>query len=324
MDPKSVFTLRAGVSDVGKRMDVFISGRLSHMSRSFIANLIRTNKIQVNAQFRKPGYIIKKDDLIQVELPPPRPSGFLPEPMNISVLYEDQHLVVVNKPPGLVVHPAPGHTSGTLVNGLLYLCPDLKGIGGELRPGIVHRLDKDTSGVLLVAKDDRTHQSLSAQFKERSVKKEYIALVYGEMTADSGKIDLPIGRHPLHRKKMSTVSSKTREAETQWRVLSRFNGVSLVGINLKTGRTHQIRVHFSAIHHPIVGDPVYAGKSMIKTVSLQASDLIKTVKRQMLHAFRITFIHPDSGQVLSFEAPVPGDMADLIELLHSCDMKAQD
>jgi 23S rRNA pseudouridine1911/1915/1917 synthase len=316
MDVKSAFTLHVSPLDEGKRLDLYISDHYHYLSRSFVVNLIKNNKICVDGQIKKPGYRIKAEDVIKGEIPPSEPCGFFAEPMDLSILHEDESLIVINKPPGLVVHPSPGHSSGTLVNGLLHHCPDLKGIGGEIRPGIVHRLDKDTSGVMVVAKDARTHQYLSRQFKDRKVKKEYIALVFGELTPDSGRITLPIGRHPLDRKKMSAASAKGREAETIWRITSRFNGFSLVKVNLKTGRTHQIRVHFSAIHHPVVGDPVYAGGKITKTISKGTREILKTAKRQMLHAFRITFIHPESEESVSFEAPVPPDMAGFINALN--------
>lgn len=316
MDVKSAFTLRVGPSDEGKRLDLCISDHYQHLSRSFVVNLIKNSKIYVDGQIKKSGYRVKADEVIQGEIPPSTPCGFFAEPMELFILHEDERLIVINKPPGLVVHPSPGHLSGTLVNGLLHHCPDLKGIGGEIRPGIVHRLDKDTSGVMVIAKDAPTHQYLSRQFKDRKVKKEYIALVFGELARDSGRITLPIGRHPLDRKKMSAASPKGREAETIWRVTSRFNGFSVVRVNLKTGRTHQIRVHFSAIHHPVVGDPVYAGGKIMKTVTKEAREILKTVKRQMLHAFQITFTHPETEEPVFFEAPVPPDMAGFISALN--------
>jgi 23S rRNA pseudouridine1911/1915/1917 synthase len=315
MDVKSAFLLRAGPSDEGKRLDIFIANHL-RLSRSYIIYLIKNNKIHIDDQLKKPGYRIKINDVIKGEIPPSGPSEFLPEPMDLAILHEDERLIVINKPPGLVVHPSPGHLAGTLVNGLLHHCPDLKGIGGEIRPGIVHRLDKDTSGVMVIAKDDEAHQFLSRQFKERKIKKEYMALIFGELFPDSGKINLAIGRHPSDRKKMSTISRRARDAETLWTVINRFNGFSLVSVNLKTGRTHQIRVHFSAIHHPIVGDPVYSGGKIFKTTSRETQTILKTADRQMLHARRIAFIHPESEKTVIFEAPIPTDMANLIKALH--------
>jgi 23S rRNA pseudouridine1911/1915/1917 synthase len=229
--------------------------------------------------------------------------------------------VVINKPPGLVVHPAPGHYSGTLVNGLLYHCPDLGGIGSELRPGIVHRLDKDTSGTLVVAKDGAALEGLNAQFKARTVQKTYLALVHGAMPAAEGTIRLPIGRHPVDRKRMSVASRKTRPAETGWRVRSRFSGFTLLELDLKTGRTHQIRVHCAAVHHPIVGDPVYgkrstASRSLAKPPrSDEINALLTGAHRQMLHAWRLGFVHPYNGLPVHFESPLPEDMQTLIDRL---------
>jgi len=213
-----------------------------------------------------------------------------------------------------VVHPAPGHHSGTLVNALLYHCPKLNGIGGALRPGIVHRLDKDTSGVLVVAKNDSTHIHLSKQFRSRQVKKKYLALVYGKLESDSGSVSFPIGRHPVDRKKMSTNSRKSREAETTWQIRERFEAASLIEVNLKTGRTHQIRVHCAAIRHPVVGDKVYGPRKRGKNI-IYDKNLIESIPRQMLHAWRIELTHPKTEEMVSFEAPIPSDMQTLITVL---------
>jgi 23S rRNA pseudouridine1911/1915/1917 synthase len=263
---------------------------------------------------RKPGYRIKTGDEICGCIPPPTPILSKPESISIDILHEDDDIVVINKQPGLVVHPAPGHHSGTLVNALLYHCPKLEGIGGALRPGIVHRLDKDTSGVLVVAKNDRAHHHLSRQFKSRRVKKEYLALVYGKMESDSGSVSLPIGRHPVDRKKMSTNSRKSRVAETTWQIRERFELASLIEINLKTGRTHQIRVHCAAIKHPVMGDNVYGPRKTGKNVTY-GKNLFGSVPRQMLHAWRIMLTHPATEAMVSFEAPIPSDMQAVITAL---------
>ena len=269
--------------------------------------LIREGAVCVNETLRKPGYRVKAGDVIEGAVPPPEPVAFAPEPMPLSVLYEDSDLIVVNKPPGLVVHPAPGHSSGTLVNGLLYHCPELQGIGTKQRPGIVHRLDKDTSGTLVVAKSGIVHRHLSHQFKSRKVEKRYLALVLGIMESDSGKVNLPIGRHPVHRKKMSTKSAKGRSAETDWKIRERFPNASLLEVVLKTGRTHQIRVHCSAIRHPVIGDPVY-GRPMIGKFPI-------VPHRQMLHAWRLGFTHPVLEKWMQFESPIPEDMKEFMEVL---------
>jgi 23S rRNA pseudouridine1911/1915/1917 synthase len=305
------FSFRADAIYRGIRLDVFLAERLPDCSRSFAGQLIAGERVKVNGQTRKPGYRLKAGDTVSGCIPAPKPSGFLPEPLPLHILYEDPDIVVIDKPPGLVVHPAPGHDSGTLVNALLFHCPDLGAIGEELRPGIVHRLDKDTSGTLVVAKNARAMEQLAAQFKERRVRKDYLALVCGEMAADCGTIRLPVGRHPVDRKRMSTHSRKGREAETGWRVARRLGGFTLLELRLKTGRTHQIRVHCAAIRRPIVGDPVYGGrKASGGRVEIQA--LLASVGRQMLHAWRLEILHPRTGDRMVFESPLPEDMARLI------------
>lgn len=322
MPPNGAFRVRVAPSDQGKRLDVVVAAHLSDCSRSFAASLIADDKIRVDGQNKKPSYRVRVGDDIEGTIPEPEPIAFKPEPIEIDLLYEDRHLIVVNKPPGLVVHPAPGHYSGTLVNALLYHCRDLEGIGTKLRPGIVHRLDKDTSGALVVAKTAAAHEHLSQQFKARAVEKKYLALVFGEPKSNKGAIRLPIGRHPVDRKRMSTISTKHREAESLWKVRERFRGVTLLEVNLKTGRTHQIRVHCAAIHHPIVGDPVYCPRKLLKNIlknlssqSPEFTAVIASAKRQMLHAWRLGFQHPSTAKPMSFESPVSRDMADLIDSL---------
>jgi len=306
----------------GIRLDVFLAERLPDCSRSFAGQLIAGERVKVNGQARKPGYRLKAGDTVSGCIPPPKPSGYLPESIPLHILYEDHDIVVINKPPGLVVHPAPGHASGTLVNALLYHCPDLGAIGEEMRPGIVHRLDKDTSGTLVVAKNATALEHLAAQFKERSVRKDYLALVHGDMPADCGTIRLPVGRHPVDRKRMSTHSRKGREAETGWRVVRRLVGFTLLELRLKTGRTHQIRVHCAAIQRPIVGDPVYGRrKAPADRVEIQA--LLASVGRQMLHAWRLEIVHPRTGERMRFEAPLPDDMERLIVALTDRGLEAE-
>ncbi|MFO7556498.1 MAG: RluA family pseudouridine synthase [Desulfobacterales bacterium] len=314
MRDQSSFTILVDMSDSGKRLDLLIASRISDISRSVATTLIRNGMIRVQGVAKKPGYRVKPGDKICGAIPPPEPVLFKPEPIPIHILYEDDDIIVVDKQPGLVVHPAPGHYSGTLVNGLLYHCPGLGGIGGKLRPGIVHRLDKDTSGVLVAAKNGAAHQNLSKQFKSRKITKKYLALVYGKMDTDSGTVSLPIGRHPVDRKKMSTNSRKSRIAETSWQIRERFELASLIEVNLKTGRTHQIRVHCAAIRHPVIGDPVYGGRKSGKMVA-DGKDDFKSVPRQMLHAWRLVFIHPMTKRIVSFEAPIPSDMQDMITSL---------
>jgi 23S rRNA pseudouridine1911/1915/1917 synthase len=312
MHDPSAFTILVDVSDSGKRLDLLVASRISGCSRSVATSLIRNGKVRVQGSAKKPGYRARTGDEICGTIPPPEPVLLKPEPIPIDILYEDNDIVVINKPPGIVVHPAPGHYSGTLVNALLYHCPGLEGIGGEIRPGIVHRLDKDTSGVMVVAKNSAAHHDLALQFKSRRIKKKYLALVYGRMESDSGRVSLPIGRHPVDRKKMSTHSRKSRMAETTWRVRKRFARATLVELGLKTGRTHQIRVHCAAIKHPVVGDSVYGGRKAGKSI---AYDLVVSVPRQMLHAWRLEFTHPKNQKTLCFEAPIPSDMGDILEKL---------
>ena len=308
MDCGDAFTFPAAAGCCGIRLDVFIAERLPGCSRSLAAQLITTERFKVNGQARKPSYRLKADDVVSGRLPAPQPCGFQPEPIPLSILHEDADIIVVDKPAELVVHPAPGHRSGTLVNALLYHCPDLTGIGAELRPGIVHRLDKDTSGTLVVAKTAAALEHLAGQFKRRTVRKDYLAIVHGEMPAASGTVRLPIGRHPVDRKRMSTVSRRGREAETEWRVLRALCGASLLEVGLRTGRTHQIRVHCAAIGHPILGDPVYGrGRGGER----------RGPGRQMLHALRLELDHPRTGERMRFESPLPEDMREVIESLEA-------
>ena len=312
------FTFLAQADDAGKRLDTALTHHLSNCTRSFAANLIRKGEVTVQGILKKPGYRVQEGDAIAGRFPPSQPIALLPEPIDIDILYEDEDLVVINKQPGLVVHPAPGHHGGTLVNALLYHCSGLKGIGGELRPGIVHRLDKDTSGVLVAAKNDATHVHLSTQFKSRTIKKTYLALVHGDMETASGTIALPVGRHPVLRKKMSTQSRAGRKAETRWHTIERFDRVTLLELQIKTGRTHQIRVHCAAIDHPVVGDPVYGRRNRKKGEPKNAAaQLIRTAPRQMLHAWRLGFVHPGEEKRVSFEAPIPSDMQILLESLRN-------
>ena len=319
MPANGAITLFARASDEGKRLDVFVASQLAGYTRSFVAGLIGKQHFLVNGQPKKPGYRIKSSDTITGVIPAPVPIELKPEPISLDILYEDDHIVVVNKQPGLVVHPAAGHDGGTLVNGLLYHCTDLGGIGGQLRPGIVHLLDKDTSGTLVVAKNDMAHAHLARQFKSRRVLKQYRALVHGTLKSSNGTIKLPIGRHPVDRKRMSTKSARGRTAETQWKVEHQFQWFALLAVTLKTGRTHQIRVHCAGMQHPIVGDKVYRPRKLEKTIRRECNQpdkilqVIKTAGRQMLHAWRLGFTHPQSGAWMVFESPLPEDMVQLIK-----------
>ncbi len=299
------------------RFDAYLARHLEGQSRSHAAMLIRDGAVRIADAVRKPGYKVKPGEHIVGRLPEPTPVDLAPQALPLDILFEDSDLIVINKPAGMVVHPAAGHATGTLVNALLYHCPDLGGIGGELRPGIVHRLDKDTTGVLVAAKNAQAHWALSHQFKERQIQKRYLALVVGSPSASSGRIDLPVGRHAVERKKMAVVNSG-REALTLWQVQEQFTDMALLSLELKTGRTHQIRVHCQAIGHPLVGDPLYGRpKAMTRWAADHPSlaPVLKLVRRQMLHAAFIAFSHPASGKQLAFTAPLPEDMSSLIDHL---------
>ncbi len=308
----SEMRLLAGPESEGQRLDLFIVKNIQQvdLSRSRVRGLIQAGHVLVNGVERKAGYVLHRNDLVTVTIPPLEPSELVPEKVFFQVLYEDDALLVLSKPPGTVVHPACGHDRGTLVHGLLYHCEDLSGISGELRPGIVHRLDKDTSGVMVVAKNDHVHHSLVRQFKGRSVKKMYRAIVVGKLTPGEGRIDLPIGRHPVNRKKMAVLERGGREAVTLWRVLEQFaDEFSYVEIRLETGRTHQIRVHMSAIGHPIAGDAIYGRK--------KESFEKYGISRQCLHSYCLSFTHPVTGKELQFVAPVWPDIQKTLELLRN-------
>ncbi len=290
--------------EAGRRLDAYLAEKLA-LTRSQVKKALERGHISLNGQRAKPSHRVRPGEEILVDLPPPEPPELHPQDVPFEVLYEDDDLAVINKPAGVVVHPAAGHWQGTLVHGLLKRLKGLSGIGGEIRPGIVHRLDKDTSGLMVVAKNDTTHILLGRQFKESRVQKLYLAIVHGCPEAREGRIDLPVGRHPVYRKKMSIQCRVCRQALTLWRLLKVFRKAALIEARPLTGRTHQIRVHLSAIGHPIVGDPLYGG---CRPVGPKA-------KRQMLHAFRLSFVHPGTKKLLSFEAPLPQDMAQLLACL---------
>lgn len=313
MVKEGAFTIYADETSINNRLDVVVSNHTEDCSRSFAATLIKIGSIKVLGIQRKPGYKLKPGDIITGFIPAPLPVSYSPEPVPFRILFEDPYLLVVDKPSGLVVHPAPGHHGATLVNGLLFHCPDLKGVGGEFRPGIVHRLDKDTSGIILAAKSSPVHEYLANQFKDRKVEKKYLALVWGEMPSHEGRIDFSIGRHPVDRKKMSVKSYRGRQALTLWKVREVLQKASLLELNLKTGRTHQIRVHCAALNHPILGDDIY-GKNRQKTIRKKDGSE-KRIPRQMLHAWRIKFIHPVEKKEMAFEACIPDDMKEILEFL---------
>jgi 23S rRNA pseudouridine1911/1915/1917 synthase len=295
-----------------------LAASLPQISRSQVKKLIENQFVRINGRPAKAGDKLKGGESISVTIPAPVSAVAVPEPLPLIILYEDSHLVVVDKPAGMVVHPAPGHYSGTLVNALLNHCRDLAGIGGELRPGIVHRLDKDTSGVLVASKDEPTHHALSRQFKEHAVKRRYLALVQGTIKEKSGTIDRPIGRHPRERKKMTVLPSAGRRAVTHWHVLQVFEDdyLSLVELRLETGRTHQIRVHFAQMGHPVVGDPIYGSNRWLKQMAdSELRGMLLNLERQALHARVLGFEHPQKGVFLEFESPLPSDIMEILEYL---------
>lgn len=299
------FTFAAEKEDVGTRIDVFLAENMEDLSRSGVQKLIDEGMITLNGGKTKANYKLREKDIIDVTVPEVKEVEILPEDIPLDILYEDADVIVVNKPQGMVVHPAPGHTSGTLVNALMFHCgDDLSGINGEKRPGIVHRIDKDTSGVLMIAKNDMAHQSLAAQLAEHSITRKYNAVVYNGFNEDEGTVDKPIGRNPQDRKKMAVTEKHSRRAVTHYRVIERMEKFTLIEAQLETGRTHQIRVHMTYIGHPLLGDPVYGPKK--QPINLEG---------QALHARVLGFIHPRTGEYMEFEAPLPPHFEALLERL---------
>lgn len=314
------FSLPVTTRDHGKRLDLFLADRLSPTSRAQIQRHITNGHIRVNGRAAKAGARIREGDLIEAYLPPPEPSDVSPENLPLTILYQDGHIAVIDKAPGIVVHPAGRLRSGTLVNALLFHCRDLQGVGGVLRPGIVHRLDKGTSGVMVIAKNDAAHEDLVTQFKQRLVGKTYSALVYGPMPTGDGVISSPMGRHPTDRKKFSVRSRHPKDALTSWHVKERFSDLTFLEISPKTGRTHQIRVHMHSVGHPVVGDPVYSGRKHLATLSNAAVRAgIVSLGRQALHAHRLTFRHPATGRIITFVSPLPSDMRTLLEIIRDAE-----
>ncbi|MFA7532820.1 MAG: RluA family pseudouridine synthase [Tissierellaceae bacterium] len=288
--------------DEGERLDVFLSKELDEVSRTYIQKLIKEKLVFVNNKTRKSSHLVEEGDHIIVKFPKPKVLQVLAEDIPLDIVYEDNDLVVVNKPQGLVVHPAPGNYTGTLVNGLLFHIDKLSSINGIIRPGIVHRLDKDTSGLLIVAKSDKAHRILSELLKNREINRTYLALVHGLIKQNEDTINLPIGRSSADRKKMAVTYKNSKEAITDYKVLSRYDNYSLIEVSLKTGRTHQIRVHMAHINHPIVGDPVYSRRK--NEFGLD---------KQMLHAYKLGFLHPVSKDYLEFEIELPRYFKDILE-----------
>lgn len=313
--------LQAPEKASGTRLDLFLANQDLDLSRSRIQKLISERNILIEGRPVKPSYKIKGKEKISIEIPPLEKLSLEPENIPLDIFYEDSDLLVVNKKAGMVVHPALGNYSHTLVNALLFHCKDLSGINGVLRPGIVHRLDKNTSGLLVVAKNDFSHLGLAEQIKNRTLLREYIAIIWGHMPSDKGTIEAPIGRSIKDRKKMAVTRVKGRESLTEYQVLERFDLCDILSIRLKTGRTHQIRVHLSYLNHPVLGDPEYGGRQKwIKGVHdihrLFAQKLLSLIDRQALHAKKLGFVHPRTKEYKEFEASLPEDIENILSYLH--------
>jgi 23S rRNA pseudouridine1911/1915/1917 synthase len=306
---------RVPPDEAGRRLDVWLSARQPALSRARVQALIRAGHARVNGRPAKPSRTVAAGETVTLEVPPPQPTALRAEALPLVVAYEDADIIVVDKAPGMVVHPAAGHAAGTLVNALLAHIPDLAGIGGELRPGIVHRLDRDTSGLLVAAKNEAALRGLVAQFRGRQVRKEYLALVWGHPQPPAGRAETLIGRSRHDRKKMSTrPAGGGRPAVTHYETAECFCDTALLRVRIETGRTHQIRVHLAHLGHPVVGDVQY-GRARRDRLPAPAA-------RQMLHAWRLGFRHPCTGQALALEAPVPDDMAALLGALRKCGVRS--
>ena len=291
------------VEERESRLDQYLARQAIGLTRSRIRQLIDGGDVLVNGATAKPAHRLRQGDLVQVSVPPPRPAVAVAQDMPIDVVYQDADLVVIDKPAGLAAHPGPGHPDRTLVNGLLALCPDIQGIGGEIRPGIVHRLDKDTSGLMIAAKNERAHHNLSQQIKDRQVEKVYLALVEGAPSPESDEIEVPIGRDPRRRTRMA-VTAEGRESRTSYRLLELAGRFSLLELTLHTGRTHQARVHLAWLGHPLLGDATYGRRSPL-------------LSRHFLHAHRLAFAHPATGEPLRFQSPLPPDLLTALDAARS-------
>lgn len=289
----------------GERIDKFLSEASADLSRSRIQNLVKDGCILVNGKPCKSNTKVKTGDQITLEMPEEIALSVEPEEMDLDIRYEDEDVIVINKPKGMVVHPAPGHTHGTLVNGLMFHCKDLSGINGVLRPGIVHRIDKDTTGLLIVAKNDMAHRDLVEQLQNKSVNRLYYALVHGVISHEFGTIDAPIGRDPKDRQNMTVIAENSKDARTHFQVLERFSQFTLVECRLETGRTHQIRVHMQYINHPVAGDPKYSFRKPFGSTG------------QFLHAHQLTFVHPRTKETMMVHAPMPKEFEEVLEALRA-------
>ena len=312
---QDVHALRVPPEGAGWRLDRFLAERLTDRSRSTFQKLIRDGRVTVEGKAARPSTELCAGDLVEVRFPAPPPEQLVPEPIPLTVVYEDEEILVIDKPARLVVHPGAGCETGTLVHGLLAREEALSGVGGPKRPGIVHRLDRGTSGLMVIARTDRAHLALAEQFRGREIRKAYQAMVWGRMRVSEGVVDASIGRDPTHRRKMSVRSPRGRAAVSRWRVLRTLPGFSLLEVKPETGRTHQIRVHLQSIGHPVVGDSRYGGAAWRGVQDPLRRRALKHFDRLALHAWKLSFTHPVRGDLLSFEAPLPADFAELIEIL---------
>ena len=302
----TAYTLTTELCDEGLRLDRFLSEELEDHSRSFLQKLIKEGLVTVDGKPVKANYRLSAGQQVSVQVREPEEVNIEPQEMPLDILYEDGDVCIVNKPKGMVVHPAAGHYRDTLVNGIMYHCQDsLSGINGSLRPGIVHRIDKDTTGALIICKNDKAHSCIAEQLKEHSITRRYRAIIIGNLSEDEGTVDAPIGRHPTQRKKMAVNRNNGKRAVTHYRVLARFRGYTYIECRLETGRTHQIRVHMASIGHPLLGDTVYG----------PAKQAYPLLEGQTLHAMVIGFVHPATGAYMEFEAPLPAYFAELLQKL---------
>jgi 23S rRNA pseudouridine1911/1915/1917 synthase len=305
-------SLKVQGSEAGARLDAWIAGQLPELSRARVQALMAEGAVRLGGRPARPSLRLRGGEEVTIELPDPVAAVPAPEDLPLAVVYEDARLLVVDKPPGMTVHPGAGRLSGTLVNALLHHVRDLSGIGGVLRPGIVHRLDRGTSGLMVVAKDDETHRALAAQFASREVEKEYLAIVHGVPRARQGTIDAAIGRDPVHRKKMSVRAPRGRAARSTYAVVEALDGAALLRVRIHTGRTHQIRVHLASLGHPIAGDTTYGGTRTPSSRQPAARAALDGLKRPALHAARLAFVHPSTGERMQLESPLPPDLAALL------------
>ena len=321
MTERKSFEFLVDEDDVGERLDSFLAAQIPELSRARIQKALRVGDVKVDGEpAAKSARKVRQGERVVLRFSPPRPLEIVPEDIPLDIAYEDEHLLVVNKAPGMVVHPAPGHATGTLVHALMAHCGNLSGIGGVLRPGIVHRLDAGTSGLLVVAKDDATHIALSRALMNRAVSRLYCALVWGEMPEQTGVIDMPIGRSPVDRKKMAVVAEGGREAHTTYYGIDTFGPFQYIRLKLGTGRTHQIRVHLSRVGHPVLGDHAYGGRKERRgglrgKAAATADKALAMIDRQALHAEELSFVHPSTGEFVTFKAALPADFQAVLDFL---------